>query len=157
MNYCVLSLAYSLYIASSIFLLQVQAAPDDAQALRRLSYCIQALKQVKTFSPVIGSTIDLLNKELSAIGISLDVQEQYQPPPAPSPNFHPESSMYPSVEVPSPQPQTAHPLFQVSPAPSYGAQSMSMDPGIFEAMSSLEPLSVRVGALPSSENQAPFQ
>lgn len=65
--------------------------------------------------------------------------------------------MYPSVEVPSPQPQTAHPLFQVSPAPSYGSQSMSMDPGIFEAMSSLEPLSVRVGALPNSENQAPFQ
>lgn len=51
MNYCVLSLAYSLYIASSIFLLQVQAAPDDAQALGRLNYCIQALKQVKTFSP----------------------------------------------------------------------------------------------------------
>ncbi|EHK39943.1 hypothetical protein TRIATDRAFT_140324 [Trichoderma atroviride IMI 206040] len=156
MNYCVLSLAYSLYIASSIFLLQIQAAPDDAQALGRLNYCIQALKQVKTFSPVIGSAIDLLNKELSAIGISLDVQEQYQPPSAPSPNFHPESSMYPSVEVPSSQPQTAHPLFQVSPAPSYSAQSMSMDPGIFEAMSSLEPLSVRVGALPNSENQAPF-
>lgn len=156
MNYCVLSLAYSLYIASSIFLLQIQAAPDDAQALGRLNYCIQALKQVKTFSPVIGSTIDLLNKELSAIGISLDVQEQYQPPSVPSPNFHPESSMYPSVEVPSSQPQTAHPLFQVSPAPSYSAQSMSMDPGIFEAMSSLEPLSVRVGALPNSETQAPF-
>ncbi|KAH8128027.1 hypothetical protein FP744_10001046 [Trichoderma asperellum] len=156
MNYCVLSLAYSLYIASSIFLLQVQAAPDDAQALGRLNYCIQALKQVKTFSPVIGSAIDLLNKELSAIGISLDVQEHYQPPPAPSPNFHSESSMYPSVEVPSSQPQTAHPLLQVPPAPSYGTQSMSMDPGIFEAMSSLEPLSVRVGALPNSENQAPF-
>jgi hypothetical protein len=51
MNYCVLSLAYSLYIASSIFLLQVQATPDDAQALGRLNYSIQALKQVKTFSP----------------------------------------------------------------------------------------------------------
>lgn len=51
MNYCVLSLAYSVYIASSIFLLQVQAAPDDGQALERLNYCIESLKQVRTFSP----------------------------------------------------------------------------------------------------------
>ncbi|KAM0258476.1 hypothetical protein ACHAQJ_003815 [Trichoderma viride] len=155
MNYCVLSLAYSLYIASSIFLLQVQAAPDDGQALGRLSYCIQAMKQVKTFSPVIGSAIDLLNKELSAIGISLDAQEHYQPSTAPATNFQPESSMYQTAEIPSSQPQPAHPLFQV-PARSYSNHNMSMDPGIFEAMSSLEPLSVRVGALPNTENQTPF-
>jgi hypothetical protein len=63
MNYCVLSLAYSVYIASSIFLLQVQAAPGDGQALGRLNYCMQALKQVKTFSPgksSIGATLLLL-------------------------------------------------------------------------------------------------
>lgn len=51
MNYCVLSLAYSVYIAASVFLLQVQAAPDDQQAMSRLSFCIQGLQQVKTFSP----------------------------------------------------------------------------------------------------------
>lgn len=51
MNYCVLSLAYSVYIAASIFLLQVQAAPDDEQALRRLDYCIKSLEQVKIMSP----------------------------------------------------------------------------------------------------------
>ncbi|KAL7793207.1 fungal-specific transcription factor domain-containing protein [Trichoderma ceciliae] len=156
MNYCVLSLAYSLYIASSIFLLQVQAAPDDGQALGRLNYCIQALKQVKTFSPVIGSAIDLLNKELSAIGISLDVQDHHQPQPAPATDFHLEGSMYLSAEIPSPQPQSAHPLFQVPSTHSYGTHNMSMDPGIFEAMSSLEPLSVRVGALPNTDGQAPF-
>ncbi|KAH6608909.1 hypothetical protein Trco_002255 [Trichoderma cornu-damae] len=156
MNYCVLSLAYSLYIASSIFLLQVQASPDDGQALGRLNYCIRALKQVKTFSPVIGSAIDLLNKELSAMGISLDVPGHRQPPPAPATGFRLESSMYQTAEIPSSQPQSAHPLFQVPSTHSYGTHNMSMDPGIFEAMSSLEPLSVRVGALPNTDNQTPF-
>lgn len=51
MNYCVLSLAYCVYIASSIFLLQVQAAPDDHQAMRKLTYCIQCLQQVRQISP----------------------------------------------------------------------------------------------------------
>jgi hypothetical protein len=51
MNYCVLSLAYCVYIASSIFLLQVQAAPDDQQAMRKLTYCIQCLQQVSQISP----------------------------------------------------------------------------------------------------------
>lgn len=50
-NYCVLSLAYCVYIASSIFLLQVQAAPDDQQAMRKLTYCIQCLQQVRQISP----------------------------------------------------------------------------------------------------------
>lgn len=64
--------------------------------------------------------------------------------------------MYQTAEVPSSQPQSAHPLFQVPSTHSYGTHTMSMDPGIFEAMSSLEPLSVRVGALPNTDNQTPF-
>lgn len=51
MNFCVLSLAYCVYIASSIFLLQVQATPDDRQAMRKLTYCIQCLQQVRQISP----------------------------------------------------------------------------------------------------------
>jgi hypothetical protein len=50
-NYCILSLAYCVYIAASIFLLQIQAAPDDIQALRRLEFCMQGLQQVGSFSP----------------------------------------------------------------------------------------------------------
>jgi hypothetical protein len=50
-NHCVLSLSYSVYIAASIFLLQVQAASDDKQALRRLGFCIHALERVKTINP----------------------------------------------------------------------------------------------------------
>lgn len=50
-NHCVLSLSYSVYIAATIFLLQVQAAPEDQQALRKLNFCIHALHQAKFVNP----------------------------------------------------------------------------------------------------------
>lgn len=50
-RYCVLSLSYSVYIATSIFLLQVQSNPDDSQALRRLEYCVRTLAQVQRINP----------------------------------------------------------------------------------------------------------
>lgn len=50
-NYCVLSLSYSVYIAATIYLLQVQAFPSDQQALQRLDYCIRGLNEVKKYSP----------------------------------------------------------------------------------------------------------
>ena len=55
-NHCVLSLSYSVYIAATIFLLQVQAAPEDQQALRKLNFCIQALHQAKSVNP--GKALD---------------------------------------------------------------------------------------------------
>lgn len=45
---CVLSLSYSVYIAASIFLLQVQANVDDVLSLQRLKFCIHALDRLKT-------------------------------------------------------------------------------------------------------------
>ncbi len=48
---CVLSLTYSLYIAASIFLLQLQANTQDTMALRRLEFCIRALDRVKRTNP----------------------------------------------------------------------------------------------------------
>lgn len=57
-NYCVLSLSYSVYIAATIFLLQVQASPDDQQALRRLEFCIQALDKCRFISPSKPRTCD---------------------------------------------------------------------------------------------------
>lgn len=63
-EYTVLSLSYSLYTAASIFLLQMQAASQpDAQALTRLSFCINSLKRLCTSNP--GLTIILfILKEL---------------------------------------------------------------------------------------------
>lgn len=63
MNYCIMSVAYSVYIAASIFLLQVQAAPSDMQALRKLEYCIHGLDQVKKISPG-KSSHDLITLEI---------------------------------------------------------------------------------------------
>ncbi|PNY24320.1 Nitrogen assimilation transcription factor nit-4 [Tolypocladium capitatum] len=142
MSYCVLSLAYSVYIAASIFLLQVQASPDE-QAMRKLNYCIQCLDQVKNISPVINSALNLLTKELAAVGMGVCPQ----PPPAPrvDPMYHSAESR----QMPLP----SHPLFQ--PALSnnnFGADSMAMHPGVFETMSTLEPLSAAI----HRESEQPF-
>ncbi|KAK8124229.1 hypothetical protein PG999_004147 [Apiospora kogelbergensis] len=50
-DHCITSLSYSLYIATSIFLLQVQALPGDTQALRRLLFCVQYLERVQSINP----------------------------------------------------------------------------------------------------------
>lgn len=77
----VLSLSYSVYIASSIFLLQVQAAAgmsgmltDEEQqqqqpALRKLDFCIRALSRLKDINPIVGSAVGLILRELSKLGI----------------------------------------------------------------------------------------
>lgn len=51
LDHCVLPIVYSLYISASIFLMQVQAAPEDQSALRRLEFSVQALNQVEALSP----------------------------------------------------------------------------------------------------------
>ena len=50
-DHCITSLSYSLYIATSIFLLQVQALPGDTQALSRLLFCVQYLERVQSINP----------------------------------------------------------------------------------------------------------
>lgn len=50
-SHCVLSVNYTVYIAASIFLLQVQASANDQQALRRLEFCIHALGRAKKVNP----------------------------------------------------------------------------------------------------------
>jgi hypothetical protein len=50
-GYSVLSLSYSVYIASTIYLLQVQASIDGHQALQRLQFCMKRLEEVTVQSP----------------------------------------------------------------------------------------------------------
>ncbi|KAK2594319.1 hypothetical protein QQS21_007964 [Conoideocrella luteorostrata] len=161
MNYCVLSLAYCVYIASSIFLLQVQAAPDDHQAMRKLTYCIQCLQQVRQISPVIASALNNINKELTAIGIPIGNSPQLPPrtrasPPAGSSVPISGSVYQSSPEVSRPMPGIIHPIFQPSFSHNFGPDAMSMEPAVFETMSTLEPLSIRVGAIQESENQSKY-
>lgn len=77
----VLSLSYSVYIASSIFLLQVQAAAgttgllteeqqqQQQPALRKLDFCIRALSRLKDINPIVGSAVGLILRELANLGI----------------------------------------------------------------------------------------
>ncbi|GAB0137962.1 hypothetical protein EsDP_00006212 [Epichloe bromicola] len=160
MNYCVLSLAYCVYISSSIFLLQVQAAPDDHQAMRTLTYCIQCLQQVRQISPVITSALNNIEKELTAIGIPLEASPQMNSqaqssPPAGSTASGSGSIYQNSPEPNRPLPAISHPVFQPSFRNNFGPSAMSMEPEVFETMSTLQPLSIRVGAIQESENRAP--
>lgn len=77
----VLSLSYSVYIASSIFLLQVQAAAGSSgilteeqqvqqqPALCKLDFCIRALSRLKDINPIVGSAVSLVLRELANLGI----------------------------------------------------------------------------------------
>ncbi|GAO13736.1 hypothetical protein UVI_02018330 [Ustilaginoidea virens] len=167
MQYCVLSLAYCVYIASSIFLLQVQAAPGDHQAMRKLTYCIQCLQQVRQISPVLTEGLDALviecalkniGKELTEVGIPFGGNSPQSPPqPRKSPTAA-ESSVprsgpayQPSPETSASEPNISHPGYQPSFNQYFGPDAMSMGPGVFETMSTLEPLSIRVGAIPEPE------
>ncbi|CAM1504757.1 Fc.00g023480.m01.CDS01 [Cosmosporella sp. VM-42] len=155
-NHCVLSLSYSVYIAATIFLLQVQAAPEDQQALRKLNFCIQALHQAKFVNPVISSALGLITRELSGLGIGLDPipqQSQTQPTTTPTtamPSDIPlaESVYQPPLEMPQQPPQyQAEQLFQTPWVDSVGPESMTVDRGVFEALSSFEPLSKGIQSL----------
>ncbi|KAK7931107.1 hypothetical protein PG985_001819 [Apiospora marii] len=68
-DHCITSLSYSLYIATSIFLLQVQALPGDTQALRRLLFCVQYLERVQTINPVIGSALHPIKEVIAKMGL----------------------------------------------------------------------------------------
>lgn len=57
-DYCILSLSYSVYTAASVFLLQIQAAQNrDDEALERLKFCITSLEKVKTSNPGISNSL----------------------------------------------------------------------------------------------------
>lgn len=194
----VLSLSYSVYIASSIFLLQVQAAAgmsngmlteEDQQqqqpALRKLDFCIRALSRLKDINPIVGSAVGLILRELSNLGIQAPASASGFPDPGrygPNPStYHhhqqtPSSSsdlrarqgsftgfghrlshheiMMGNTEVESPSqasPGVPHMFFQ---GPGHGVKSDKLDhrlqnhgisDQVFEAVSSLQPISASFG------------
>jgi hypothetical protein len=64
----VLSLAYSLYTATSILLLELQASPSNPQryTMERLSYCFSALERVKKTNPGTFRSFKLYMREKKA-------------------------------------------------------------------------------------------
>lgn len=132
----VLSLSYSVYIASSIFLLQVQAAAgasglltDEQQqqqqpALRKLDFCIRALSRLKDINPIVGSAVSLVLRELANLGIHTPGAGLHEPGsgggrggPGPSP---PQSSAFPH-----------HPHHQQQPSSSSSSTDFRARQGSF--------------------------
>jgi hypothetical protein len=115
---------------------------------------------------VISSALDLITKEMTNLGLSpgLNTQPQHQPQPAPQPM--PDISMAseiplsetiypPTFDLPTQQsPYEPEQLFQTPWADDMNPNAMAVDRGVFEALSSFEPLSVRVGAIYESGNNS---
>lgn len=109
-----LSLAYSLYTATSILLLELQASPTNPQryTMERLSYCFSALERVKKTNPgtlrqpstcekagqlisrltVIATASKLIRKELMVLGLDIHALTTSQTDQTTDPStrpFHP--------------------------------------------------------------------
>lgn len=105
-NHVVLSLAYSVYTAASIFLLEIQALKYAAPGtLDKLKFCIFALERVKVSNPVITTALNLIYHELQKLQIDIQI------PMGASPH-----------EKPQPQPQ------QTSRPPNSSQSSVSSNP-----------------------------
>uniref|UniRef100_A0A8H7N845 Zn(2)-C6 fungal-type domain-containing protein n=1 Tax=Bionectria ochroleuca TaxID=29856 RepID=A0A8H7N845_BIOOC len=161
-KYCVLSVSYSVYIAATIYLLQVQAFPGDSHALHRLAFCIRVLSEVKKYSPMLGGALNLINKELAALGINMHAVHQAlqtsqilpivnTPSEASMPEM-PEVVYGPPVqgEPSQPPPSGTEFLFQapINGTEGFNPEPNGLDAGVFEAMSTLQPLSAWVGTIP---------
>lgn len=141
----ILSLSYSVYIASSIFLLQIQASDElDAQVARRLKFCITALGHAKESAPVLKSALDLLLREISKChqldltSISASVDEQGTTTKADDgPDGTQENDFWLHVAFPNLSPGLGE----------FDFSDVQVDPGQLEAFLGLEPISVQVGTL----------
>ncbi|OAX83450.1 hypothetical protein ACJ72_02183, partial [Emergomyces africanus] len=71
-GHVVLSMAYSLYTAASIFLLEMQALRyASASTLDKLRFCIAALTRVTNANPVIKTALTLIEQELEKLGVDI--------------------------------------------------------------------------------------
>ncbi|KAJ5883311.1 uncharacterized protein N7473_010197 [Penicillium subrubescens] len=109
-NHVVLSQAYSIYTAASIFLLEIQALKYAAPGtLDKLKFCIFALERIKGSNPVITIALNLVYQEIQKLQIDIHFtmpaqpsnttqQQQQQNPPPSQPHPHPtQQSQSPSV------------------------------------------------------------
>ncbi|RDW90211.1 putative C6 transcription factor [Aspergillus mulundensis] len=85
-SHIVLSIAYSVYTAASIFLLEIQALKHAAPGtLDKLKICIFALEGVRVSSPVITTALSLIYQEIQRLrvdhNIPLSIPQQNAPQP----------------------------------------------------------------------------
>ncbi|CAI7607305.1 unnamed protein product [Penicillium glandicola] len=123
-SHVVLSLAYSIYTAASIFLLEIQALKYAAPGtLDKLKFCIFALERVKAANPVITTALSLISLELQKLQINI-----HAPMPAPIPEteqgHRPQHNQTPPQHHPHPN------IPQHSQSPSAGSnRSRHVSPG----------------------------
>ncbi|KKK21333.1 hypothetical protein ARAM_004080 [Aspergillus rambellii] len=100
-SHVILSIAYSVYTAASIFLLEIQALKYAAPGtLDKLKFCIFALERVKISNPVMTTALNLIYQEIQRLQVTLRISlsiaqmdqqphsgrpqpEPQQPPPPP--------------------------------------------------------------------------
>lgn len=108
-NHVVLSLAYSIYTAASIFLLEIQALKYAAPGtLDKLKFCVFALERVKVSNPVIATALNLVYQELQKLQIDIHVpmgaapeKPRPQPQPQSQPSHPPQTNQSPASGIPS--------------------------------------------------------
>lgn len=128
----VLSLAYSLYTAASIYLLQIQASSSrEEYTLQSMRFCVQALDKVKGSNPVIGSALQLILKALAEAGINLgEILEKEKP--------H-RNSVYSPTDL-----RVSSTYVPQAPA-AFDLEDIDFAPEMFATFSSLEPITAAVG------------
>lgn len=132
----VLSLAYSVYTAASIFLLQIQASSErEEYTFESMRFCIQALDRVKESSPVIGDALQLLMKALADAGIDPNTMLE------PSSNRATQYNSGSSTARPNVTPGGYLPQ---APA-AFDPEGVNFTPEMFATFSNLEPITAAVG------------
>ncbi|RAL16891.1 putative C6 transcription factor [Aspergillus homomorphus CBS 101889] len=102
----VLSLAYSVYTAASIYLLEIQALKYAAQGtLDKLKFCIYALERVKGSSPVMTTALSLIYQELQKLQIDVHI---VLPPLTQQPLPEPSQHLTQPQSQPHSRPHTSH-------------------------------------------------
>ncbi|KAF2020853.1 hypothetical protein BU24DRAFT_445995 [Aaosphaeria arxii CBS 175.79] len=156
-GHVVLSLAYTVYTAASIFLLEVQATGHAAPStLERLSFCVEALNRLRRTSPAIATASRSISKELEVLGIQIsggapqatedEINELHLPRPsatlpletdlvtAPAgihqPIAHEEQSLY----------DLSYLNGQIDESLNYSM--LDIPPEMYEAFSQIEPISI---------------
>ncbi|PKY09197.1 putative Zn(II)2Cys6 transcription factor [Aspergillus campestris IBT 28561] len=104
-GHVVLSLAYSVYTAASIFLLEIQALKYVAPGtLEKLKFCIYALERVKISNPVMATALGLIYRELQKLRVDINIT---LPPTQSTQPFQPQSHSH-QTNTPSPQHNNNH-------------------------------------------------
>ena len=104
---------------------------------------------------VIGNAVGVLKKEISALGIDLDALVVPPMQNMPRTDIPIANQTYSNVAQPS-QHEVAlagHYTYPPTWAGNLGPLSMPVDPEVFDTISSLQPLSVRVGAIQEPDDR----